>query len=97
MFREKAKSILQTRTFQGASIALLGGIAPIAIACGYQKRLPTQNEAIAAAALVSAFSSAMVGRVETSPVYTPDGFPGPSKKDFDLKAEGSVNTSEEVE
>lgn len=82
MFKQKAKSIFQTKTFQGAAIALLGGLAPIAIACGYQHRLPTENEAIAAAALLTAFSSAMIGRVQTSPVYTPDGLPGPSRKNF---------------
>lgn len=78
----KAKSILQTRTFQGAALALIGGLAPIAISCGYQQRLPTENEAIAAFSLLIGFSSAMVGRVQTTPVYTPDGLPGPSKKDF---------------
>ena len=72
------RSLFQTKTFQSAAIALLGGLAPIAIACTYQNRPPTQNEAIAAAALIGAFSSALVGRIETSPVYTPDGLPGPS-------------------
>lgn len=77
-----AKSILKTRTFQGAVFTLIGGLAPIVISCGYQHRLLTENEAIAAAALLIGFSNAVVGRVQISPVYTPDGLPGPSKKDF---------------
>lgn len=86
----KAKSLFQTKTFTNCTIALLGGIAPIAIACGYQHRCPTQNEAAAVAALILAFSSAMVGRVETSPVYTPSGVPGPSKKDFEEDGETAL-------
>jgi hypothetical protein len=78
----QARSLFQTKTFQSAAFALLGGLAPIAIACSYQHRLPTQNEAIATAALISAFSSALIGRIETSPVYTPNGLPGPNASDF---------------
>jgi hypothetical protein len=86
----KARSLFQTKTFQSSAIALLGGLAPIAIACSYQHRLPTQNEAIATAALMSVFSSALVGRVETSPVFTPDGFPGPNESDI---KESSINSN----
>jgi hypothetical protein len=83
----KPHSLFQTRTFQSSVIALLGGLAPIAITCGYQHRLPTQNEAIATAALITAFSSGIVGRIETSPVYTPYGLPGPSLGDLEKNEE----------
>lgn len=79
----KAVSILSTNTFKGAAIALLGGLAPIGVNCVYENRSPTQTEAIATVALVCGFASTMVGRVQTTPVYTPDGLPGPSKKDLE--------------
>lgn len=78
----RAKSIFQTATFQHSAIALFGGLAPIIISCIYQRRHPTQNEAIATVALITTFFTALVGRVQTSPVYTPDDLPGPDKKDF---------------
>lgn len=82
MSKLMAKSLFATKTFQGALLALLGGIAPIAISCAYDGKPPTKEEAIAVAGLICTFSWALVGRTQISPVYTPDGLPGPNREDF---------------
>lgn len=81
------KSLFASRTCQAAAVALVGGLAPIALTCSYQHRLPKLEEAIATAALLTTFASTIVGRVQQSPVYTPDGLPGPSKSDFEFEKE----------
>lgn len=80
--RSRAKSLFKTKTFQGALLGFLGGLAPLIIPCFYQRRLPSEIEAIALAGLLITFGWALVGRVQTSGVYTPLGMPGPNKSDF---------------
>lgn len=82
LVRIRAKSLFKTKTFQGAFLGLLGGLAPLIIPCFYQRRLPNEIEAIALAGLLTTFGWALIGRVQTSAVYTPEGIPGPNKSDF---------------
>lgn len=79
---KKAKSLFKTKTFQGALLGFLGGLAPLIIPCFYQHRNINESEAIALAGLLTTFGWALVGRAQTSPVYTPDGLPGANKSDF---------------
>lgn len=80
--RIRAKSLFETKTFQGALLGFLGGLAPLIIPCFYQRRLPNEIEAIALAGLLITFGWALVGRTQISPVYTPDHLPGPNKSDL---------------
>lgn len=82
MIRYKAKSLFITKTFQGAFLGFMGGLAPLIIPCFYQRRGLNEIEAIALAGLLITFGWALVGRVQVSPVYTPDNLPGPNKSDF---------------
>lgn len=77
-----AKSLFSTTSFQGAFLGFMGGLAPLIIPCFYERRAINQAEAIALAGLIITFSWALIGRVQTSPVYTPDSLPGPNKSDF---------------
>lgn len=76
------KSLFATVTFRGAFLGFLGGLAPLIIPCFYQQRAINEQEAIAFFGLVTTFGWALIGRVQTSPVYTPDSLPGPNKLDF---------------
>lgn len=78
----RAKSLFKTKTFQGALLSFLAGLAPLVIPCFYQFRGMNEQEAIALAGLMVTFGWALVGRTQTSPVYTPDNLPGPNKSDF---------------
>lgn len=78
----KAKSLFVTKTFQGAFLGFMGGLAPLIIPCAYQRRLPNEIEAIAIVGLLTTFGWALIGRAQTSSVYTPDGLPGANKSDF---------------
>lgn len=80
----KAKSLFATKVFQGATIALLGGLAPIVLACAYNHRLPTQEEAASSAGLLTTFALTLVGRLATEPVYTPVRLPGPNRADLEI-------------
>jgi len=82
MLKYKAKSLFATKTFQGAFLGFMGGLAPLIIPCFYQQRGINEQEAIALAGLLIVFGWALVGRAQTSPVYTPDGLPGANKSDF---------------
>ena len=82
MLKYKAKSLFTTKTFQGAFLGFMGGLAPLIIPCFYQRRLPNEIEAIAIIGLLTTFGWALIGRAQTSAVYTPDGFPGANKSDF---------------
>jgi CDP-diglyceride synthetase len=82
MLKNRAKSIFKTKTFQGAALGFMAGLAPVVIPCFYQTRMPSQDETIALAGLTITFVWALVGRIQTSAVYTPDGLPGPNKSDF---------------
>lgn len=79
---KRAKSLFRTKTFQGAFFGFMGGLAPLIIPCFYQHRNINESEAIALIGLVTTFGWALIGRMETSPVYTPDGMLGPNKSDF---------------
>lgn len=80
--KHKAKNLFKTMTFQGALLGLLAGLAPLIIPCFYQRRMLNQDECIALFGLTVTFSWALIGRVQTSPVYTPNSLPGPNKLDF---------------
>lgn len=82
MIRYKAKSLFKTKTFQGAFLSFLGGLAPLIIPCFYLHRGMNEQEAIALTGLILLFAWALVGRTQTSPVYTPDSLPDPNKSDF---------------
>ncbi len=82
MPRKKARSLFETKTFKTGLISLLAGLAPILIRCAYEQRGLSVEDAIVAASLCSTFASVLVGRMETSPVYTPDGLPGANKSNF---------------
>lgn len=79
----KAKSLFATKTFQGASLALMIGLSPIIISCAYDQRWPMKEEMIAISGLIGTFGWALVGRTQTSPVYTENFLPGPNKCDFE--------------
>lgn len=78
----KAKSLFKTKSFQGALLGALATLAPLVIPCFYQRRMLNQDECIALAGLLITFGWALVGRVQVSPVYTPDSLPGPNKSDL---------------
>lgn len=78
----KTKSLFATKTFQGAFLGFMGGLAPLIIPCFYQRRSINEQEAIALFGLMITFGWALIGRTQTSPVYTPDNLPGPNKSDF---------------
>lgn len=82
MLKYKAKSLFATKTFQGAFLGFMGALAPLIIPCFYQQRSMNEQEAIALAGLLITFGWALVGRAQTTPVYTPDGLPGANKSDF---------------
>lgn len=82
MLRHKPRSLFATKTFQGAFLGFIGGLAPLIIPCIYQRRSMNEAEAITLAGLLITFSWALVGRVQVSPAYTPDHLPGPNKSDF---------------
>lgn len=81
MRKLRAKSLFRTKTFQGALLGFLAGLAPLVIPCFYERRFLRQEEAIALSGLVITFGWALIGRVQTSPVYTPRSLPGPNKTD----------------
>lgn len=80
--RVKAKNLFRTKTFQGATLSLLLGLAPFIVSCFYENRGLTKDEAVAIIGLIGAFGWALIGRVQTSPIYTPDYLPGPNRSDF---------------
>lgn len=82
MLKYKAKNLFVTKTFQGALLGFLAGLAPLVIPCFYQHRGMTEQEAIALAGLLIVFGWALVGRAQTSPVYTENWMPGANKSDF---------------
>lgn len=77
-----AKSLFATRTFQGAVLGLVLGLTPIIVKCGYEHHWPTEEDSLEAIGLLGTFSWALIGRTQTSPVFTPQGMPGPNKSDF---------------
>lgn len=86
--RRRAKSLFVTKTFTGAIFSLLLGLAPFAIGCFYEHRGLAKEEAIAVIGLFGAFGWALIGRAQTSPVYTPDYLPGPNAADFEAVRNG---------
>lgn len=82
MSRKKARSLFQTQTFKTGLLSFLAGLAPILIRCAYEHRSLSMEDAIVIASLCSTLASVLIGRMETSPVYTPDGLPGANKSDF---------------
>lgn len=79
---KQAQSLFATKTFKLGLLSLLSGVAPILIKCSYEQRKLSVDDAIAVAALFSAFATALIGRTETSPVYTPNYLPGPNASEF---------------
>lgn len=83
MLKNKAKSLFKTKTFQGALLGYIAGLAPLIIPCFYQRRIPNQEEAVAIVGLTITLAWALIGRMQTSPAYTPNNFPGANKSDFE--------------
>lgn len=80
--RRGARSLFATKTFRIGLVAFIGAATPIIIPCLYTRRAPNSDEAVTLASALIAFITLLVGRVETSPVYTPEGLPGPNKSDY---------------
>lgn len=78
----RVRNLFKTKTFQGAFLGFMGGLAPLIIPCFYQRRAPNEIEAIALVGLLTTFGWALIGRVQTNAVYTQDFLPGPNKADF---------------
>lgn len=81
--RNQVKSLFATKTFQGAVFSLLLGLAPFVIVCFYEHRGFTKEESITIVGLFGAFGWALIGRAQTSPVYTPSYLPGANQSDFE--------------
>lgn len=77
--RRRPVSLFATQTFKVALLAFVSGVSPILIRAAYSNNGISVDDAIACAALLTTFFTALVGRVDTNPVYTPDGIPGPNK------------------
>lgn len=86
--KRQVKNLFATKTFQGAIFSLLLGLAPFAISCFYEQRGLAKEEAIAIVGLFGAFGWALIGRAQTSPVYTPNYLPGPNAADFEPGKDG---------
>jgi hypothetical protein len=82
MSRKRAISLFQTKVFKTALVAFLSGLAPILIRCAYAHKGMSLEDALTVAALSSTLATTLVGRMDTNPVYTPDGLPGANKGDF---------------
>lgn len=81
-----SKSIFQSKIFQAAAITLVSGLTAISVKCCYGHRAPTEEEAIAVLGLFTTFGLTVAGRVNTDPVYTPIGLPGPDKDETETSA-----------
>ena len=77
----QAKSIFASKSVQGATITLISSLVGIIINCAYQHRTPSKDEALVSLGFIVSFSWALVGRTQSTPVYTPDFLPGPNKSD----------------
>lgn len=82
-----SKSIFHSKIFQAAAITLVSGLAAISLKCAYAHRAPTEEEAIAALGLFTTFGLTVAGRVNTNPVYTPIGLPGPNKDEAETSSD----------
>ncbi len=80
--KSQAKNLFATKTFQGAILSLFVGLAPFAVVCFYEHRGLAKEEAIAIIGLFGTFAWALIGRAQTSPIYTPDYLPGPNAAKF---------------
>lgn len=78
------QSLFRTNTFKASTITLIAGLVAITVDCSYDRRYPTKSEATSVVALFTAYSWALIGRGQNSPVYTPHGLPGADKEDFYL-------------
>lgn len=79
-----AKSLFKTKTFQGATLSLVIGLASVLIPCAYGRYWPTEKDALAIIALFGTFGWTLIGRSQTSPIYTPSYLPGPNRSDFEV-------------
>lgn len=82
----QAKSLFTSKTFQGATISLLTCLAPIIISCIYNSRIPSEKESITITGAIITYCWSLIGRMQTSPTYTPSYLPGANKKDFENNA-----------
>ena len=82
MVRKRAINLFQTKVFKSALVAFLTGLVPILIRCGYERRGMTLEDCLTVVALSSTLATTVIGRMDTSPVYTPDSLPGANKSDF---------------
>ncbi|MCL1463243.1 hypothetical protein [Argonema galeatum] len=85
-----AKSIFESKTFWGAALTALAAIAPI-IGDAVSKHELSVQHTVNIVIILATTGATVAGRVQAeSPVFTPDGFPGPNKSDFETNA--SKNT-----
>ena len=86
--KTRSKNLFATKTFQGACLSLLLGLAPFAIICFYEHRGLAKEETLAIIGLFGAFGWALIGRAQTGPVYTPNYLPGANQSDFERTENG---------
>jgi len=82
MARHKAVNLFQTQVFRVSIVAFLSGLAPILVRCAYEHRNLSLDDALTVVALSSTLATTLIGRMDTNPVYTPDGLPGANKQDL---------------
>ncbi|MBW4619330.1 MAG: hypothetical protein KME17_08220 [Cyanosarcina radialis HA8281-LM2] len=81
--KPKIKSLFQSKTFWSVVVACVAGLAkPIAEAIDSRKL--SAMDVAAMVLVVTGTLGAVVGRVDaTARIYTPDGVPGPNKRDLE--------------
>jgi len=80
--KSAAKSIFASRTFWGVALAGVASLVPLATKAIKERKI-TVDDAGQVVLIACGVGTAIVGRVDArSPVYTPNGLPGPNKSDF---------------
>jgi formaldehyde-activating enzyme involved in methanogenesis len=84
LFRATVKSIFSSKTFWGAVLTAVAGIAPIVGKAVEQKKLSVDN-AVNIVIILATTGTTVIGRVQAneSLVYTPNGLPGPNQEDLE--------------
>lgn len=82
MSHKKAVNLFQTKVFKVALVSFLSGLAPILIRAYYERRGFLLEDALTITALSSTMATTLIGRSDTSPVYTPDYLPGSNASEF---------------
>jgi formaldehyde-activating enzyme involved in methanogenesis len=78
------KSIFSSKTFWGAVLTAVAGIAPIVGEAVEEGKLSV-DQTVNIVVILATTGTAVIGRVQAneSLVYTPNGLPGPNKEDLE--------------